>query len=67
MGDLNAKVGEGISGEVIGDFLLEFRNERGDMWVEWCESWEQIIINTIVRYHPRYLYTWKSPGDRGRN
>jgi len=24
-------------------------------------------MNTYFRHHPRYLYTWKSPGDRIRN
>ena len=67
VGDLNAKVGCGRSGEVVGNYGLGQRNERGDRWVEWCESWEQIIMNTFFRHHPRYLYTWKSPGDRSRN
>ena len=67
VGDLNAKVGRGRSGEVVGNYGLGQRNERGDRWVEWCESWEQIIMNTFFRHHPRHLYTWKSPGDRVRN
>ena len=67
IGDLNAKVGCGRSGEVVGDFGLGARNERGDKWVEWCESWSQIIMNTYFKHHPRHLYTWKSPGDRARN
>ena len=67
MGDLNAKVGQGSSGSVVGDFGLGERNERGDKWVEWCESWEQVITNTWFRHHNRFLYTWKSPGDRVRN
>ena len=67
VGDLNAKVGCGRSGEVVGNYGLGQRNERGDRWVEWCESWEQIIMNTFFRHHPRHLYTWKSPGDRVRN
>ena len=29
MGDLNAKVGEGRSGKIVGDFGLGVRNERG--------------------------------------
>ena len=67
VGDLNAKVGCGRSGEVVGNYGLGQKNERGDQWVEWCESWEQIIMNTFFRHHPRHLYTWKSPGDRVRN
>ena len=62
MGDLNAKVGRGRSEEVVGDFGLGIRNERGDKWIEWCESWNQVITNTYYKHHPRHLYTWKSPG-----
>ena len=46
MGDLNAKIGSERCGEVVGAFGLGDRNERGEKWVEWCESWEQIIMNT---------------------
>ena len=46
---------------------MEVRNERGDKLVEWCESWDQVIMNTYFRHHCRYLYTWRSPGDRYRN
>ena len=67
MGDLNAKVGRGRSGDVVGDFGLGVRNERGDKWTEWCESWGQVMMNTNFMHHPRHLYTWKSPGDRARN
>ena len=35
VGDLNAKVGCGSSGEVVGNYGLGQRNERGDRWVEW--------------------------------
>ena len=57
MGDLNAKVGEGWSGNVVGSFGLGDRNARGDEWVGWCESWEQISMNTCFRHHKRHLYT----------
>ena len=33
-GDINAKVGKRRSGNVVGDFSLRERNERGDKWVE---------------------------------
>ena len=57
MGNMYANFGEGRNGEVIGDFGLGERNEIGDKWVEWCESWEQIVMNTTFRHHPRCLYT----------
>ena len=67
MGDLNAKIGEGRHGNLVGGFGLGDRNERGDRWLEWCEVWQQVILNTWFRQHPRFLWTWKSPGDRYRN
>ena len=67
MGDLNVKVGGGRSGNAVGDFGLGERNERGDKCVEWCETWDQVIMNTFFSHHPRQLYTWRGPGDRVRN
>ena len=58
MGDLNAK---------IGPFGLGERNERGERMAEWCDGSGQVVTNTWFRHHPRYLWTWKSPGDRYRN
>ena len=62
MGDLNAKVGEGGDGDVVGGFGLGERNERGDRLVEWCGRWRQVILNSWYRQHPRYPWTWRSPG-----
>ena len=38
MGELNAKVGEGCSGNVVGSFEVDDRNARGNKWVGSCES-----------------------------
>ena len=59
MGDLNAKV--------VGRYGLGSRNERGDMWVDWCMTHDQVIMNTWFQHHKTHLYTWKSPGDGMRN
>ena len=67
MGDLNAKVGQGLSGSVVGNFGLGVRHERKDKWVDWCESWVKVVINTWFRHHKRHLYSLKSPSDRVRN
>ena len=32
-----------------------------------CGRWKQVILNSWYRQHPRYLWTWRSPGDRYRN
>ena len=63
MGDLNAKVGTEV-GERYG---LGSRNECGDMWVDWCMTHEQVIMNTWFQHHKRHIYTWKSPCDGVRN
>ncbi len=67
MGDLNAKVGLGRMENIVGPHGLGQGNERGDRFVDWCLENEQVIANTWFRHHPRYLWTWKSPGDRVRN
>ena len=69
MGDLNAKVGgeQDPLQEIVGKHGLGERNDRGDLWVDWCATNEQVIMNTWFRHHQRHLYTWKSPGDGVRN
>ena len=67
MGDLNAKVGKGKDGIVVGDHGLGDRNERGDMWIDWCRENKMFVANTWFENHPRRLWTWMSPGDRTRN
>ena len=69
MGDLNAKVGieQDPLREVVGRYRLGSRNERGDMWVDWCMTHDQVIMNTWFQHHKRHLYIWKSPGDGVRN
>ena len=64
MGDLNAKVGEGRQGEVVGQYGLGRRNERGDRWVEWCSEKRQVILNTYFKQHPRRRWTWISPQNQ---
>ena len=62
MGDLNAKVGtEQDPQKVVGE-----RNERVDLWVDWCTAHELIIMNTWFQHKKRHLYTWKCPGDTTR-
>ena len=67
MGDMNAKVGEGKVANIVGPFGLGDRNERGDMFVDWCVRNRQVITNTWFKHHSRFLYTWICPGDRCRN
>ena len=48
MGDLNAKV-DGEQDPLqffFGKHRLGERNDRGDLWVDWCVTHEQVIMNT---------------------
>ena len=62
MGDLNAKVGgeQNPLQEIVGKHGLGERNDHGDLWVDWCATHEQVIMNTWFQHHQRHLYTWKS-------
>ena len=66
MGDLNAKVGTEQDQQkvVVGQHGLGELNERGDLWVDWCTTHEQVIMNTWFQHEKRHLYTWKCPGDK---
>ena len=67
MGDLNAKIGKGRDGDIIGPHGLGDRNERGNVWADWCRTNKLMISNTWFQQHPRRIWTWQSPGDRARN
>ncbi|CAH2108374.1 unnamed protein product [Euphydryas editha] len=71
LGDLNAKVGstenEDHLREIVGRYGLGERNERGEMWLQFCVENSLTITNTCFQQHPRRLYTWVMPGDRARN
>ena len=65
IGDLNAKVRNEHDPllELVGRHGLGSRNERGDIWVDWCTTPDQVITNIWFHHHTMHLYTWKSPGD----
>ena len=48
MGDMNAIVGseQDPPKEIVGGHGLGEHNERGDLWVEWCTTHKQMIMNT---------------------
>ena len=63
MGDLNAKVGgeKDPLQEIVGKHGLGERNDRGDLWVDWCATHKQVIMNMWFQHHQHHLYTCKSP------
>ncbi|XP_063391819.1 uncharacterized protein LOC134677313 [Cydia fagiglandana] len=64
MGDLNAKVGQGEEGKIVGKFGLGKRNDRGNRLVEFCSENNLVITNTWFQHPARRLYTWRSPADK---
>ena len=66
IGDWNSVVGKGRQTNVVGDYGLGKRNERGDKLVNFCDRLDLCIANTWFKNHPRRLYTWKAPGDIAR-
>ena len=67
MGDFNVKVGNERVDEVVGDHGLGQRNERRERLIDWVRMHDMIIGNIWFKYHPRKLWTWKSPGDNSKN
>ena len=69
MGNMIAKVGseQDPLKTIVGCHGLGKRNKRGDLWVEWCRTHEQVIMKRWSQHHQRHLYTWKSPGNCVRN
>lgn len=67
MGDFNAKIGEGQLQDVVGQFGLGVRNDRGDRLVQFCQEESMVVMNTFFKLPPRRLYTWKSPADSPTN
>lgn len=67
MGDFKAKVGNGVTAYVTGNYGLGESNEKGDAVKDRCKSKNICIMNTMFKHHKRRLRTWQSPGDRSRN
>ena len=57
MGDLNAKIGEGSRGDVVGRFGLGEGNERGNRLIQFCIQNNLSIMNTFFEHPKRRLYT----------
>lgn len=53
MGNFNAKIGKGKSGELIGEHGLRLRNKREDRLKVFAEEHQLVILNTFFKLHPR--------------
>lgn len=67
MGDFNAKVGKGKVDDVVGNFGLGVRNDRGDRLIRFCQEHSLMLSNTIFKLPNRRIYTWRAPGDSPDN
>lgn len=63
MGDFNSKIGKGEVEDIVGQYGLGQRNERGDRLVEFCQENGLVVTNTFFKLPDRRLYTWRSPAD----
>lgn len=63
MGDFNAKIDRGGVVDVIGEYGVGQRNERGERLVEFVQEKDIVVTNALFKLPPRRLYTWKSPQD----
>lgn len=63
MGDFNSKIGRGGFENIIGEYGLGERNERGDRLLQFCQERSLVVANTWFKLPPRRIYTWKSPQD----
>ncbi|XP_060531503.1 uncharacterized protein LOC132705089 [Cylas formicarius] len=57
MGDFNAKIGQGRLSDLVGEFGLGDRNNRGERLIEFCQQHNMAVTNTWFKHHPRRLYT----------
>src|SRR6267154_1424476 len=62
MGDFNASVREEKDENVIGEYGLDTRNERGEMLSSFCKNNKVMVTNTWFQQEKRRRYTWKHPG-----
>jgi len=52
---------------VTGKFGLGVQNEAGQRLTEFCKENALVIVNTLLRLHKRWLYTWTSPDGQYQN
>ncbi|XP_069358103.1 craniofacial development protein 2-like [Maniola hyperantus] len=69
MGDMNAKIGQTTDDEsrVLGKYGYGERNERGELFIDFCQQHELKIMNTMFNKPGSKRWTWKSPNGTTLN
>ena len=70
MGDFNAKVGRrepSAMSSAVGLYGLGETNEAGEQLEDFCLEHELPLANTMIKQHPRRLYTWTSTDGNTKN
>lgn len=57
LGHFNAKVGQGNVANIVGEYGLGTRNERGNKLVQFCLKEKFTITNKWFKLPPKRLYT----------
>jgi hypothetical protein len=63
VGVWNSVVGDKSSQDTAGPHGLGMRNQRGQMFIDFCERNRFLVNNTWFKKPKGRLYIWKAPGD----
>ena len=58
MGDMNAKVGSISHSNIVGNFGLGDKTDRGERLIQFCKKNQLIITNIWFQQPAQKLYTW---------
>ncbi|XP_046980490.1 uncharacterized protein LOC124545586 [Schistocerca americana] len=64
MGDVNSRIVEGRSEELVVPYGLGIRNDRGERLCQFCQEEKMKITNTWFELPPGRLCIWRAPADR---
>lgn len=68
MGDMNAKIGQADHNSIaLGKYGYGSRNDRGELFIGFCQQNGFKIMNTVFNKPQRLRWTWESPDGRTRN
>lgn len=63
LGDLNAIVSSERCQDVVADYGLGGRSERGEKLIQFCQEQNLTIMNTNYKLNKTHLFTWRSTPD----